>query len=81
MSRFYGTMRSRRGNDRTATDPAHVTLNGWTCGVQVQPADIDGKDGFVIYATGGSNHVVNMMQIGVVVESADGPYFIPGDGS
>lgn len=70
MSRFYGMVQGKRGGAaRTATDPTHVNLNGWNCGVQVQPMD------------GGSNHASNMVQIGVVFDTADGPYFVPGDGS
>lgn len=82
MSRFYGMVQGKRGGAaRTATDPTHVNLNGWNCGVQVQPMDAEGKDAFVIYMTGGSNHASNMVQIGVVFDTADGPYFVPGDGS
>lgn len=81
MSRFYGTLGTRRGSERTATNPVHATLNGWDCGVQVQAQDVNGLDAFVIYATGGSNHNTPLVQLGVVYGSADGPYFVAGDGS
>jgi hypothetical protein len=82
-SRFYGTLQGGRGAAKTATDPQHVTINGWDSGVMVVPTYLgtrkDNIDAFEVYATSGSHATANPVKIGTVYQGENGPVFVPED--
>jgi hypothetical protein len=81
MSRFYGTLVNRRGNPVTAMSPDSAHLCGWNAGVKVMPVEAGDKnhpvDGFTVWATYGSNGNGPTRLIGTVIDTADGPVFVP----
>lgn len=46
-------------------------VNGWTAGVRVEAGQIDGRDVFKIYKTGGSNAARSAEYIGCVLASGE----------
>jgi hypothetical protein len=81
MSRFYMTGVNSRGNTVSAAGPSRgqdVHLRGWNAGVEVDafPGD-DGRDRFAVYMTHGSNDAGSRKYLGAVMDTPDGPEFIP----
>jgi ribosomal protein S6E (S10) len=58
VSRFYASIQGQAGEATRGGSEAsgiHAHVRGWNLGVQVDGYDSDGRDGFSVKVTGGSN--------------------------
>lgn len=77
MAQFRGTLKGGRGAVSRLghkTSGLTVSANGWTAGVRVCAAHVDGRDEFRIYRTAGSGYALSDQYLGTVNGAGD---FIP----
>jgi hypothetical protein len=78
MSRTYGSMNNSRHHEVTAMSATYSHLRGWHSGVQVH-FDPDGEtDRWIVYMTSGSGRGNDLIRVGTVIDTADGPHWDPG---
>ena len=80
MARTYLSGTNSRGNLVTAWNSKECHLRGWNAGVRVYASlDENGRDSFCIYMSGGSIGAHYDTFLGHVVDTEDGPKWIPNE--
>lgn len=70
MARFRATIQGSRGEASRlggAKTGINAKVNGWDAGIQVVACEINGRDCFEVFHTGGSNGAMTRVYIGAVM--------------